>query len=182
MPLITTRIATADDLPFVLALTRRESNTLAWIPTAGVQWYLNGGHCLIAERRNTPIGYLYGRPELATLPHIRPITQLCVDPRHRRQGAATALVNRWTADARADSRRILQAWCRSDLPANALWRALGFQHVATRSPDTARRKTLLLWRAPIARCTPAQLRQLPPRAGWKATHTRARRTKPTAAR
>lgn len=163
------RLATPADLPFVQALQRRFSNQLGFLPNAALAWYLDNGRCSLVFDNGDPAGYVLGRPRLRPQPWVQPLTQTAVSFDAQRRTLGSALIDAAAADATANGRTILQAWCRTDIPANAFWLAAGFEPVALRKPETARAMPLLLWRRCLDATQRPLLHSLPAAAGWKAS-------------
>lgn len=147
---VTVRPAVEKDMPYLLELQRADSNALGHLTTTAIREHVKAGHVLIASagRPRRPIGYVLGRRKLRQSPWLRPITQLCVQRGHRGRGVGYALLC-GLLDRLDDDQCGLTAWCRRDLPANGWFTATGWRHVATRRPDNARRRPLLLWRFPL---------------------------------
>lgn len=163
------RLGTAVDLPFVQHLQRVYSNQLGFLPGAALRWYLDNGRCSIVFENGDPAGYTLGRPRLRAQPWVQPLTQTAVSFDVQRRSHGTALVEAAAADAVRNGRTILQAWCRTDIPANAFWLAAGFEPLALRRPETARSQPLLLWRRCLDERQRPLLAALPAAAGWKAS-------------
>lgn len=176
------RIATTADTSFVLALQKRFSNQLGFLPRAAIEWYVTNGRVQICQDNGQHAGYLLGRPTLRCLPNVQPLTQTAVDMTAQRRGLGLLLIEHAAAEAHAAGRSLLQAWCRVDLEANEFWRAAGFTAVGIRRPTNARAQPLILWRRPVSVDGQQRLLHLPTSAGWRATANEPRRLLSTADR
>ena len=87
--------------------------------------------CVVAERGGTPVGFLAGAPAkdhpILVTPRTAVISDLWVEPDHRRHGLARALVERFHAAALAAGYpRLEVSTLALDLRAVAFWRSIGF--------------------------------------------------------
>lgn len=176
------RTASTADLSFVLDLQKRFSNQLGFLPRQAIEQYLATGRVTIATDNGEATGYVLGRPSLRCAPGVQPIVQTAVHLDAQRQAAGRQLIEHVAAEARASGRRLLQAWCRVDLEANAFWSACGFTAIGIRRPNNARRQPLILWRRQICDDGRSELLRLPRQAGHHGRSSEPRRLLTTADR
>jgi N-acetylglutamate synthase-like GNAT family acetyltransferase len=169
------RTASIEDLKFVIALQKKFSNQLGFVPRQGLEWYLQAGRVSFVFENDCPAGYILGRDSFRWCIAMRPITQAAIafDAQRRRHGLA--LVAAEETAAREAGQVALQAMCRSDLEANDFWIAAGFEEIGRYNPKTARRKTMICWRKRLITAVPTWYRHLPPVAGHKARSIHATR-------
>jgi ribosomal-protein-alanine N-acetyltransferase len=115
------RTATLDDLAAIAAIQSAAPEAAQWDPEDYFQY-----HCRAAESDGRIAGFLATRQ---TAPDEREILNLAVDPAHRRQGIARALLQDALAGAHCD-------WYLEVRPSNTaamgLYHSLGFQQITQR--------------------------------------------------
>lgn len=171
---VTTAVTVKEEIPWLIALSNTARNATGFLPRGALEWYVASGNCRTARLRGQPAGYLLGRPSLRYARWCRPITALMVDPAARRRRVATTLIGDLASTAVAAGQLALQAWTRVDLlPASHMWDALGFELTCTRTPTTADKKAIALWRLQLTDTRPDDFYNPPPVAGWKAARNTA---------
>src|SRR5205823_1927664 len=139
--------ATVRELCYVRALQRRFSAQLGCLPMAALEQYLAWGQVLVSIENDEAEGAIVFRPVLRCQPTTASIVQaaVCMDAQRRQHGLdlVSATLARLPTIV-----ELVQCWCAEELEANSFWRAAGFRLVATRTPNNARRRRLLLWRLP----------------------------------
>jgi N-acetylglutamate synthase-like GNAT family acetyltransferase len=145
----TIRTATDQDLRFVLHLQRKFSNEVGFVPSAGIERYIDWRCVQMATENGEPAGYVLCRPPSAREPHLAKIIQTAVSFDARRQAHGLALIDRACRTAVVAGATIVQACVRRDLDANAFFLAAGFTAVVVRSAPTARAEDHIIWRRPL---------------------------------
>jgi ribosomal protein S18 acetylase RimI-like enzyme len=152
-------VATPADLPFVLSLAKRETETIGFLPGAAVREYQQAGGILVAEENGEPCGFLvwrlsHGRRRThAALPtgrHVK-IIQAAIHYDVRRLHHGFALVARLERIARRRCAEFVGLFCADDLPANSFWRACNFEWRGTRPGGDRRGRSHNLWIRPSRR-------------------------------
>lgn len=166
------RIATLKDLNYVLALQRKFSNQLGFLPRAALEGYLDNGRVTIVQENDEPAGYILGRPALRWMALLRPITQAAIQYDAQRRHLGELLVARAEAEARDFGQAAIQVMCREGIDANAFWAAVGFQKIGQTNPQNARQRLMNCWRKPLNPVwTPRWFHALPPVSGHLARRT-----------
>jgi ribosomal protein S18 acetylase RimI-like enzyme len=151
-------LASPADLPFVLSLARRETETIGFLPGAAVREYQARGGILVARENGEPCGFLvwrlsHGRRRThAALPtgrHLK-VIQACVHYDVRRIGHGFALVARLERIARRRSAEFVSLFCADDLMANAFWKSCGFLWRGCRPGGDRRGRSHNLWILPLS--------------------------------
>lgn len=165
------RVATLNDLPFVMHLQRKFSNQVGFLPKVAIETYIQLGCVMIATENEDNAGYILGRPSLRWNRQISPITQACVamDARRRSLGLAMLLQRETVCLLRKQT--AIQAMCREGLEANEFWRAAGFTEISRTDPSNARQKLIICWRRILTDNPGPELLQPPPYAGPRARKT-----------
>mgnify|MGYP001268699918 FL=1 len=142
------RRLTYADLPQVIAIERRAFPTPWSLAMFVLELSKPGGECLAVRRGGDLTGYVIcSRYEDAW--HIM---NVAVDPRHRRQGIATALLNELIERLGEDARMTLEVRP-SNAGAIALYERFGFLGAGTRRryyQDNGE-DALIMWRTPATR-------------------------------
>lgn len=167
------RLAAGADARFVLALQRKFSNELGFIPGEALRHRIKLRQVSIALENGEPAGFILAAQELSQAKHIRPIFQaaICYDAQRRHHGLS--LVGRLSQEARENGQSIIQCFCRQDIDANAFWRSAGFVQVALRDVNAVRGTPCVLWRKPLNIMTPAELSLIPHNHGSRGAAGRA---------
>ncbi len=76
------------------------------------------------------------------------LSEICVHKDYRRRHIGEQLVNALIEDCLNKSRHFIQLKCPTDLPANAFYRQLGFELVAT---EKGKKRSLNIWRLRLPR-------------------------------
>lgn len=166
--LVTIRLASVVDLPWVLALQRTESNKLGFIPRRAVEAYVEERWTLVADVDGVVCGYVLGRPSLRYARWCRPITQLVVHEAFRGRGLGRALLNGVAESAAVDGRHAIQAWTRADLAASWFFDHLKWVSIATRQTAAKRGHPMVLRRLSLTAVPHASFNDVPPVAGFRA--------------
>jgi N-acetylglutamate synthase-like GNAT family acetyltransferase len=145
------RTARADDLPFILDLSKKHSNAIGFIPAEGVANYVTMRLVKLAFENDEPAGFILAKHRVPDTPGIAQIHQaaICYDLQRRHIGFS--LVKQTIAAAAVERAALIQLWCRSDLEANEFWRIAGFEAIALREGGTRRDHPHVLWRYKIMR-------------------------------
>lgn len=124
------------DLELMIELQRQNRAELGFIPDSTLRdRYCRSGQYLISTHRTGgKIGFLiFGRPLQG---HVLHIHQTCLELDHRRRQHASDLVQRLHAIATAAGCSEIRLRCRTDINANAFWKALGAEHFKTTPPKS----------------------------------------------
>lgn len=159
--------ATPADLAFVLALQKKHSGSLGFLPTAALSWYIENKRVTLARENTEHAGYLLGRSHFRWQPLMRPITQaaVCMDAQRRKLGLR--LVDQVVEQATLAGQYAVQAMCAADLDSVEFWKAAGFREIGRYSPDNKRNRAMICFRRPLTQASPAWFNVMPPLAGWK---------------
>lgn len=133
------RLATVDDLPFVMALQRRNRESLGGLPTPAIEERIHRRTLLIGTLNDDAAGYLLYdyRDDVLRIP------QACIQYDARRRTYGERLVGQ-LLNLYPDAKEI-RLRCAADLEANVFWRALGFVCVGTIKGGSRRNRILNLW-------------------------------------
>ena len=115
------------DLAFIVGLHRTESDKLGFIPAPTIRdrYLAQGNYVIVRDRQGRSRGYILHGPTRPGRPlHI---TQVCTELDHRLRGFAANAVRTIELRGLAAGCTELRLRCALELPANAFWRALGFQ-------------------------------------------------------
>jgi hypothetical protein len=163
---ITTRPATADDLPFIDALQKSYAKQVGWMPTKQLEGKINARQVIVAEEvaggqwpvasreasppatshssLATPVGYCIGHDQYFKRDDVGIIYQLNVVPDHRR-GLIGAALLKAQFERSAYGCRLYCCWCAQDIEANHFWEACGFVPLAFRAGSETRRRVHIFW-------------------------------------
>lgn len=167
------RSATEQDLTDLIALLRMESNRVGFFPPSAFKDHIGRLGTAVASYGGHAVGMISGYTSLRYARWCRPIAALIVHPSYRRRGIASALIEHEVNMALTRDQSALQAWSREDLPANLLWRSLGWEPIALQAASGARNKRKMLWRHSTTAVVHAQFRDVPPVAGYRAARSTA---------
>ena len=133
------------DVAYAVALAKRNSEALSFIPTPQLENYAAKGQLLIQTENDEPCGFLvYG----AGFPVMR-VYQSCIQFDARRRENGMALVARLVAVAERRQCQGISLWCAQDLEANAFWSAAGFQLIGRREGGLRRGRIHNHWLLPV---------------------------------
>jgi hypothetical protein len=137
--LVHVRLANPSDLDYIMALQRRNRESVGGLPRPAFEERLARSAILLAAINGDPVGYIMfdRRGDLVRVP------QACIqyDARLRRYGLA--LVGTML-NLHADASEV-RLRCAADIDANIFWRSLGFTCVGTITGGTRRNRLLNLW-------------------------------------
>lgn len=136
----TVRLATETDLPFVMALQRRNRESVGGLPSPAIEERIRRRTLLLGVLNGEPCGYLmfdYGVDDVLRIP------QACIQYDARRRHYGEQLVGVMLNSYPNASEMRLR--CAADIDANVFWRALGFVCVGTTRGGTRRGRILNLW-------------------------------------
>lgn len=162
------RPATPREMRFVIALQKRFSNQLGFLPREALEWYVQAGRLNLALENGEPAGYIVGREALRWNIAIRPITQAAIAFDAQRRHHGLALVADAETAACEAGQVAIQAMCREGIDANDFWKAAGFQLIGSYDPQTSRGRQMNCWRKQLTTAAPPWFFSLPSYAGHKA--------------
>ena len=131
---------------FAVALHRRHSEELGFIPRSRMADYAASGQLLLASEGGDAAGYLI----LGRSNGTGRIFQACIEPELRLLGIGRELVERSESMARQDGATALRLRCRDGLAALAFWSALGFEKVATVPGGLKRKRSINVLERPVS--------------------------------
>lgn len=133
------RLATETDLGFVMALQRRNRESVGGLPEPAITERVRRGSLLLGLLNGDPCGYLLydARGGILRVP------QACIQFDARRRAYGEALVGAML-NLEPDVTEI-RLRCAADLEANVFWSALGFTCVGTVKGGSRRGRLLNLW-------------------------------------
>lgn len=157
----------------MLALARRHTNEIGFIPGQAYENLIDMQRVQLALENGDPAGMILGRAALRWCIAMRPITQAAIQFDAQRRHHGLALVTREATDARASGQVALQACCREGLEANEFWRIAGFQEICRLDPTNARNRKVICWRKSLVPgFIPKWFHVPPPVSGHKARKSR----------
>lgn len=121
------------DLPYLVALQRRNSEAIGFVPRAGLEGIITGDgpfgqprhRIWVAEVSADPVGFLYASP--GEMGGTAKIVQICLQEDARRREYGSALVARVEEWALGNHRSAVGCTNASELEAAAFWEALGYE-------------------------------------------------------
>ena len=131
---------------FVTALMKRDTDALGFLPASEVARRAERGRVLLCSDNDEPCGYAV----LGFNPDWVPLHQVCVARDARRLEHGRDLVEQAARLARQRGALGLRLRCAEDLPANAFWRALGFEPVRIERPKNRRGRGIVVYVMPTA--------------------------------
>ena len=140
------RRLTYADLPQVIAIERRSFPTPWSLAMFVLELSKPSGICLAAVRDSKLVGYLV----CSRYDRVWHIMNVAVDPDHRRQGLATALINRLLERVAEDDARFTLEVRRSNAGAIVLYERFGFKVAGMRRryyQDNGE-DAFVMWRTP----------------------------------
>lgn len=161
------RIAGPGDLQYVIALSKKFTNEIGFLPRAALDWYLQNSRITFALENGEPCGFILGRKSLRWNRSLRPITQAAIQFDAQRRSHGLAVVQHTADMALLAGQQALQAMCRDGLDSNEFWQIAGFIKIGSYLPGNARAKQINCWRKPLQHNRPAWFEVMPPVAGWK---------------
>lgn len=145
---------TIDPADYIIALMRRETDALGFIPAPHIRNHLvaREQYLIQTDGHAHPRGYLLHGPPKPGRP-LR-IYQVCVDIDHRRILYATRMIETLRHRARtAGATRILLR-CAADLPANQFWLALGAKPILIQPGGKRRNRLIITYDLPLFHTPP----------------------------
>lgn len=159
--------ATAADVDFVVALQKKFTHELGFLPKGAIQWYAENARIRLAQENDDNAGYLLGRARFKWQPLMRPITQAAIAMDARRRHLGLSLVAAVVEEARLAGQVAVQAMCAADLESVEFWRAAGFSEIGRYSPTNTRARQMICFRNSLTAAPPPWFGIMPPVAGWK---------------
>lgn len=140
------RIATAQDLAYLVHLSKKHAEELGFLTTQAIEAYTQRGNVALARENGDPIGYfLHSTPR-----HETRIFQACVQMDARNLGHAQNMLSRLIKRCTAHAGRRITLHCRDGLAANGFWSACGFRPLELYRGGAARRRIIITWELDIA--------------------------------
>lgn len=167
----TITLATTASLNAIDQLRRTHSNQLGFLPTAALIEAIHQRRTLIVPVNGEVAAYALWTHRRTDTPRIATIVHLVVHPSARRQGLATAILQRLHGELAAIDTAIVQAWCRIDLQATEFFRESGYRVVLASIGETARHQPRQLWRHPLNALGDDALWTPPPTYGQRRLRT-----------
>ncbi len=136
---LTVRTATDLDLPYVMALQRKNRESVGGLPQPAIAERITRGTLALALLNGDPCGYLMYdvRDGILRLP------QACIQYDARRRTYGEALWLRVVADNPTITEARLR--CAADIDANLFWQHMGFQCVGVVKGGTRRGRLINCW-------------------------------------
>jgi ribosomal protein S18 acetylase RimI-like enzyme len=124
----------ANDLDYVLALSRKHYEEIGFLPAPKLAEYRQRGQLWIAQENDERCGFMvWGRG----WPILR-VYQVCIQYDARRREHGFGLVRRLIAKADQEGYEAISCYVADDIEANDFWRACGFQCVGQRDNSNRR--------------------------------------------
>lgn len=134
-------LARPSTVSYIVALARKESEAIGFLPRPRLEQYVQNGQVAIAHENGNLCGFLvWGNG----FPILR-IYQACIQYDARGMAHGAQMVGRLERAATARGYSAIQLRCANDLPANSFWRALDYDLVSTINGGATRRRTLNVW-------------------------------------
>ena len=135
------RRATQHDVSFIVALHRRLSGSLGFMPTEALREHVDLQHVVIAEENGDPAAFIVHG---ALKPTLR-IFQAAVHYDLQRRYLGSAILSDVAARAHACGVSAITLGCRDGLESNAFWSALRFDLRSVELGGAKRRKMVNRW-------------------------------------
>ncbi len=131
----------ADDLEYVLALSRRHYEEIGFLPAPRLAEYQRRGQLWMAQENSELCGFMvWGRG----WPVLR-VYQVCIQYDAQRREHGIALVRRLVQKADQEGYEAISCFVADDIDANAFWKAGGFLLVGQRDGGVARARRHNHW-------------------------------------
>jgi len=144
-----------DDLAFELALAKRFTDAVGFIPREALEHYAALGGVIRARENGEPAGFMAATLSVKNHARTAQIYQAAIALDAQRRHHGLALLAAISDLARSRGSRTLQCWCASDLEANLFWHSAGFSQRGTRTGGTSRKRVHLLWQLALVGELPA---------------------------
>ena len=144
------RMATGDDLAYVVEQQKRWSNALVFIPKVAHARYIDDLRVIIALHNKQRAGYanmIISPKGLLRLP------QIAIDHELLRIGIGSALMCSLIEIGTSHRSAAIRLTSRGDLAANYFWPTTGFSRTLTTYPPNARQQRLIEWTRTLPRFT-----------------------------
>lgn len=131
-----------DDLDFIIGLMREDYDAVGFIPATTIEhrYLADNRYVIQTDRQGRRLGYiLHGKP---TAGGILTIAQHLIDYDFRERGYGREAFDVVKGRALEAGCRAIRLHCAEDLASNLFWRAMGFEHVHTLTPDNKRRRAI----------------------------------------
>jgi hypothetical protein len=136
-------------LPYVLALAKKHTNEIGFIPRPKLELYEQRGQILAAQENDELCGFLVLGRDYRTM-HVY---QTCVQYDARRRKHAIALVNRLEQIAARRNCTAISLRCALDLEANSFWLASGFKLERVDTTPNTRGRQVGVYRKEVTPCS-----------------------------
>ena len=131
-------------LAYIDDLQRVNSEFVSFYPKIALERGIDQGLVDVGFENGDPCGYIYRtRPGIGK---VLRIWQAVIDYDLRRQRVGTEMISRYIEQARASGAAAIELRCRSSIPANAFWQALGFTCVNVGQGGLKRAADINTWR------------------------------------
>lgn len=140
------RIATPNDLAFVVALQTKWSNNVGFLTRSALAEYITSGQMLVVLENGQHAGYLNW---CCTRKGLVRVPQVALEPDILRTSVGTKIMNHLKRAALRGDCSLIRLTSRSELPANQFWPVLGFNITATYLNPTNRNLPLFEWSLPL---------------------------------
>lgn len=163
--------ATNRHVKMMVALQKRFSDCLGFLPEAALAWYAENHAAAIAKENGEPCGYILGRDAYAYQPLMRPITQAAVFLDAQRRHHGLKLVEAVCHKATLAGQHVVQASCAADLDAVDFWLEAGFSPIFHHKLENKRKRDIIVFRRLLVPHCPSWFWAPPPRSGYRAKKT-----------
>lgn len=140
---------TTADYPAIEQLRRRDSNSLGFLPAAAIHEAIDQRRTLIVRSNGELVAYALWTHRHEEHPQVTTLVHLVVTHTARRHNIGTRLLQATAEHLRHRGTAILQAWCRIDLPATAMFARCNWTVTLAAINETARQIPKQLWRVPL---------------------------------
>jgi ribosomal protein S18 acetylase RimI-like enzyme len=139
--MITVRHIQDTDIQTAKLLADKSRDELGFITRQKFEEAVEQQRGCVALENTQVVGFVLYRHR--KLDYQTTLSEICVHKDYRRRHIGEQLVNALIEDCLNKSRHFIQLKCPTDLPANAFYRQLGFELVAT---EKGKKRSLNIWR------------------------------------
>lgn len=136
------RVATLDDLSFVVEQQSRWSGAVGFLPRSTFERYIERGQIIVAEENGWPAGYI---SFCGASKGLLRILQVAVHLDLLREHVGTDMMTAIETYGLNNGLSVSRLTCRDGLEANGFWPTLGFVQSAVYSRRTTRKRLLREW-------------------------------------